>query len=203
MNDSPIFTPDLPSDVTCQTLHIISDTEALISKATASDLNDIATVTSVSRKSEMLTTRILLRDMFGKDTKLLHRHDGSPFVEGHEDLNISISHSQEYVAIATHPTLSIGVDIEHWRPTLARVKEKFLTPQEIAVYNTPSLLLLAWTAKEAVFKAARITGLSLHDINLPANPDENLATIYRQLHTFSLYTAPYNQTIVTIAVKNT
>ncbi len=205
MTDRLIFIPELPSDVMCQTLPIASDAEALMAQATVSDLDDIATVTSVSRKSEMLTTRILLRKIFGKDTKLGHHHDGSPFIEGHEDLNISISHCQGYVAIATHPTFSIGIDIERWRPTLTRVKEKFLTLQEISIYNTPTLLLLAWTAKEAVFKAARISGLSLLDINLPVNPNENLATIARQSHVvqFSLYTTSYNQTTITIALKNT
>ena len=84
----------------------------------------------------------------------------------------SISHSLCFAALAVSPDgRSIGVDIESFRPTLRRVAAKFLNADEVSVYATDEQLLLAWTLKEATYKAAGTTGLPLHDIHLPDRSD--------------------------------
>lgn len=109
----------------------------------------------------------LLRNLAGREVRLIHDGDGAPMLAD-LSLNISISHSPHYCAVASHPTLRIGIDIEEPRlEQLARVAFKFLTPYELAA-KVP--LLTAWTIKEAVFKAAGSPALFLSSIDTLSIP---------------------------------
>lgn len=69
----------------------------------------------------------------------------------------------------------IGVDSETARPQLLRVAGKFINHTESAyIPQLISTLLQAWTAKEAVYKAALTPGLGLTEITL--TPDMRTAT---------------------------
>lgn len=106
----------------------------------------------------------LIAENIGQDVRLLHDADGAPLLNG-SPLNISISHSRHFAAIALHPTLRIGIDIEEPRPEqLRRVIAKFLAPREQPLWA--DRLLEAWTCKEAVFKAAGLRNLPLGTIDL-------------------------------------
>lgn len=129
------------------------------------------------RQAEIETVGRMIRKVFGNEAALEHDSEGRPSIccprfNG----SISISHSLESCVLAvTHcPTASIGIDVETWREQLYRVARRFLSEEELPVYNTRELLLLAWTTKEAVYKAARIPGLPLKEIHLPLQiPDSN------------------------------
>lgn len=144
--------------------------------ASIDDLLDVSSVKSDSRKAEILATRQLVRDIFSPDAVIGHNPDGSPFIENLK-VNISISHCKGLVAIASHPHMKIGIDIERWRNTLLKVKPRFLSPKEIEHYTTPDELLWAWTAKEAVYKAAGLDGIDLaNGISLPLDHTSDIAT---------------------------
>ncbi len=71
-------------------------------------------------------------------------------------------------ALAVNDFSPIGIDLELWRDQIHRVREHFLSAREIERYDTPFLLLSAWTMKEALYKAASVQGLTLsRDIRLP------------------------------------
>ncbi|MCX4330666.1 MAG: 4'-phosphopantetheinyl transferase superfamily protein [Muribaculaceae bacterium] len=109
----------------------------------------------------------LIARTLGPDVRLLHDPDGAPMLSG-SPLHISISHSRDFAAIALHPSLRIGIDIEQPRPEqLRRVTAKFLTEKELPLWN--DRLLAAWTCKEAVYKAAGVRNLALGAIDL-TNP---------------------------------
>lgn len=144
---------------------IHGDIQCYISQADSVHLQAIEQVKSPSRRREILATRQLIDNILGHGTRLEHNADGSPVLADRR-LNISVSHCCGHVAIALHRDLAIGIDIETWRDTLLAVKRKYLSPDEEALFGTPAELLQAWTAKEAVYKAARISGLPLHDIRL-------------------------------------
>lgn len=83
-------------------------------------------------------------------------------------MHISVTHCRSLAAMALSHISEIGIDAEVWRPQLHRVAHKYLAPSELSKWaTTPRLLLLAWTIKEAVYKAARTPGLPLHSITLP------------------------------------
>ena len=112
----------------------------------------------------------LIAKVFGKDARLDHDEEGRPLVKGCDfDGMISISHCADLclLAVIRERGVSIGIDTEIWREQLRRVSPRFMTLDEGAAYDSPALLLLAWTTKEAVYKAARVPGLALQDIHLP------------------------------------
>lgn len=109
-------------------------------------------------------TARLIADKLGPKVRLLHDADGAPRLCG-STLNISISHSRHFAAIALHPSARIGIDIEEPRlGQLRRVITKFLAPHERELWS--DRLLEAWTCKEAVFKAAGLRNLPLGAIDL-------------------------------------
>ncbi len=109
----------------------------------------------------------LVSDTCGPAAALEHRDTGAPYISGieHPPL-ISVSHCAEAAVVAVSAGRQIGVDIEQLRPQLQRVRHKYLSDSELELFSTPDLMLLAWTAKEAVYKAALTPGLALHDISL-------------------------------------
>ncbi|MCI8998969.1 MAG: 4'-phosphopantetheinyl transferase superfamily protein [Muribaculaceae bacterium] len=137
---------------------------------------EISGDTSISRRErEHTAVNSLLREAFGRDIEVAHTQDGAPYLEAHPDTHISISHGIDtcVLAVSSEP---IGVDIETAREQLKRVAHKFLTPQEHARWSTLAdetegmlFLLMAWTAKEAVFKAALTPGLVLSEIAIDSD----------------------------------
>lgn len=181
---------------------ISDDITLLLADATEEDLELISEIKSDSRRAEILTTRALIRSVFGEDATLAHSDDGSPFLVGC-NLNISISHCRGMVVIATHPYKKIGIDIERWRNTLLKVKHKFLSQEEIEYYTSPTDLLTAWTCKEAVYKAAGCQGLDFaHDIKLPLNSIDTKAivSLSKGDRQFCLFTTASSEFTLSIAI---
>lgn len=104
----------------------------------------------------------LVAEAFGSDAIYSHHTDGAPLVEGREEA-ISVSHCRGLATLAVSRAASVGIDAETPRVQLQRVSEKFLNRAEGRPTDLGTLLRL-WTAKEAVYKAARTPGLSLTDI---------------------------------------
>jgi 4'-phosphopantetheinyl transferase len=65
----------------------------------------------------------------------------------------SISHAWPYVAVVVDTHAEAGIDIETWRPSITKIKDKFLAPTEQALLaHSERNMLLAWCAKEAAYK---------------------------------------------------
>ncbi len=142
------------------------------------EIAELEVVTSLKRRREMMLTRALVKQMFGRDARIGHRSDGSPFLVGRGG-SLSLSHSGDKAVAVYSEWERVGVDIEYWRVALRRVIHKFLSPEEIPVYTADDRLLLrAWTIKEAVYKAVGFNGLSMFAIGLPKNSEdeEQMAT---------------------------
>lgn len=131
------------------------------------------------REAEKAATARLVTTLFGPGAAISHNPDGAPLLilpDGATAPEISISHSIRTVALAVGRAGNpIGVDIELPRRQLVRVAPRFLAPEETAIHAaSEENLLRAWTAKEAAFKAAGITGLTLTDIRLDATASHAL-----------------------------
>lgn len=110
-----------------------------------------ADISLLRRQREKQAVERLLRRMLGHDAELTHSSSGAPLLPGY---HISISHSRDLAVVALDAVRPVGIDAEEMRPQLLRIKERFLSPQESQVFNTPQQLLTAWTIKEAVYKIA-------------------------------------------------
>lgn len=126
------------------------------------------------RERESMSRDILVRHLFPPETNLIHLPSGKPVLSGiaiPKDSATSISHSRDYVALSFSSDGDTGIDIESVdrESQLEKVAPRFLSPEELVCYSDiPHGLLLAWTAKEAAFKASAIHPVDfISDIKLP------------------------------------
>lgn len=130
----------------------------------------------------------LIERAAGPDARLIHDAHGAPLLAG-SDLNISISHSRSFAAVAASTRGRIGIDIEEPRlEQLRRVIGKFLAPEEMPHWS--ERLLAAWTCKEAVFKAAGVPGIGLGSIIL-VEPDVAIVPDGRRFRLQTIETPDY------------
>ncbi len=99
---------------------------------------------------EWVAVRVLLCDMLDRQVPILYHENGAPYLPDYEHLDISISHTRGYVAVALAETGGIGIDIEQIGPKVERVKSRFVREDEEA--ETLTKMLLHWSAKETAFK---------------------------------------------------
>ncbi len=77
----------------------------------------------------------------------------------HDTRFISLSHCQGFAA-AISAEVAVGVDVEVISPRVQRVKNRFLAANELAMLGeTDAMLMLAWSAKEAIYKLYGQKGL--------------------------------------------
>jgi 4'-phosphopantetheinyl transferase len=101
------------------------------------------------RLKQWLATRLLLASFFS-DAKIIYDDLGKPHLDN--DWKISISHSNEFVAIILNNNDTCGIDIEKISEKVARIKHKFLNPSDLKTVITNKHLTLYWGAKEALYK---------------------------------------------------
>lgn len=115
----------------------------------------------------------LLAEAFpGLDPVIRHLPSGAPQLEGVVgEWSISVTHCRGLVALAvTQYAAAIGIDADMTSRghQLRRVAPRFLSPSQHLQWGSgDGRLLLAWSIKEALYKAAGIAGLPLRDIPLP------------------------------------
>lgn len=121
------------------------------------DEKDISTVESFKnhkRKLEWLSVRTLLKNMLGKDEKIVYGPERKPYLYNNS-FNISISHSNNFTAILMSKKKRVGLDLEFMTTKILRIADKFLRPEELEHIDKEQELYhlyLHWCAKEALYK---------------------------------------------------
>lgn len=113
------------------------------------DEKDIPLTKNKIRLKQWMTTRLLLNSFFDK-INITYDDLGKPFLDN--GWNISISHSNEFVAINLNKNNDCGIDIEKVTPKIERIKHKFLNPTDLEKVISLEHLTLYWGAKEALYK---------------------------------------------------
>lgn len=106
------------------------------------------------RKQEWLAVRVLLKELCGEEKKIAYLPSGKPYLED-RSVFVSFSHTQGYVAVALHPSVEVGVDIEQYGTRVQRVASRFVREDErVSIESGDEVygLLLHWSAKETMFK---------------------------------------------------
>ncbi len=114
-----------------------------------------------------------------------HFHNGAPFLFG-EESRISISHADHFLVVATLPSTpevdlsefsrraAMGIDAERTdREQVLKIRERFLSDHELASIPADDVKanVIAWTAKEACYKALFQEGLDFReDIRIEKMP---------------------------------
>lgn len=109
---------------------------------------------SHNRKLEYLSVRILLKELIGKNNKIIYDQTNKPFLRGNQH-QISISHSHKLTSILVSKTKRVGIDIEYMSHRIRHIRDKFIHPDEV-ITEDPELLkyhlYIHWCAKEALYK---------------------------------------------------
>lgn len=105
---------------------------------------------SLTRQIEWVAVRVLLCRMLQRQVPISYDEDGAPSLPDCEGLDISISHTKGYVAVALAEHGYVGIDVEQISKRVEHVKERFIGADEQA--STIVSQLLHWSAKETAFK---------------------------------------------------
>ena len=131
---------------------------------------------NISRKIEWLSVRALVKNMLGKDTRILYNAENKPFVRGNTH-NISITHSNNLTAVIIGKDKRVGIDLEFMSGKISKVANKFINDRE-NIIEDPELskfhLYLHWCAKETLYKICDKQDINFRDgITIaPFHPDE-------------------------------
>ncbi|MDD6152038.1 MAG: 4'-phosphopantetheinyl transferase superfamily protein [Bacteroidales bacterium] len=137
----------------------ITETEAELRELTSvpsDELEEISYIKSESLRKQKLAVRALLDTLFEEKVYLSHHDNGKPYIENNAT-NISITHTDKYVAVLLSDIDEVGVDCESLDRDFTAVEKKALSQDEIEDLEDDAddrreQLAIYWCAKEAVYK---------------------------------------------------
>jgi len=115
---------------------------------------------SLISKEQFLGIRNLLK-MEDTNLKINYDVNGKPYLN--KNMGISISHSNELVALGLSNEINFGIDIQHKTEKIYKIQSKFLSEKEKKnLGNNAGIdsLIRIWSAKESVYKSLGIKGVS-------------------------------------------
>ena len=118
------------------------------------ELEEIQLFRNESHRKQKLAVRALLNEMFEEKMYLNHHDNGKPYLENCVT-NISITHTEKYVAIIIHDEEEVGIDVESLDRDFSAVEKKALSEDEIDDLDDEKKneqLAIYWCAKEAIYK---------------------------------------------------
>ena len=136
--------------------HVTESEEELLSLTSVpnDELEEISLFRSESQRRQKLAVRALINEVFEDKMYLNHHDNGQPYLENCAT-NISITHTDNYVAIIIHDEEEVGIDVESLDRDFSVVEKKALSEDEIDDLEKDrrnEQLAIYWCAKEAIFK---------------------------------------------------
>ena len=125
-----------------------------LSSTPSDEMEEISFIRSESLRKQRLAVRALLNTLFDEKVYLSHHDNGKPYLENNP-VNISITHTEKYVAVILHEEENVGIDIESLDRDFSAVEKRALSEDEIDDLEDEKRneqLAIYWCAKEAVFK---------------------------------------------------
>ncbi len=125
-----------------------------LSSIPSDELEEISFLGSESLRKQRLAVRALLAELFEEKVYLSHHDNGKPYLENMVT-NISITHTNKYVAVILHDEEDVGIDCESLDRDFSAVEKKALSEDEIDDLDDDrrnEQLAIYWCAKEAIFK---------------------------------------------------
>ena len=126
-------------------------------------------------KEYFLAVRKLIKN---EDPEIIIKYDlnGKPYLNTQK--GISISHSNEIVAVGISNEIDFGMDVQYKTDKILNIQNKFLSYNEKQnLGDTPGLesLIKLWSAKESIYKALGLKGVSFsNDIEIDIKKNKDL-----------------------------
>ena len=125
-----------------------------LSSTPSDEMEEISFIRSESLRKQRLAVRALLNTLFDEKVYLSHHDNGKPYLENNP-VNISITHTEKYVAVILNDLEEVGIDCESLDRDFRAVEKKALSEDEIDDLEDDKRneqLAIYWCAKEAVYK---------------------------------------------------
>lgn len=154
------LTKELDDDYhSCIGVWQITESEAELrglSSIPSDELEEISYIKNESLRKQKLAVRALLEAMFEEKVYLNHHDNGKPYIENRAT-NISITHTDKYVAIIINDNEEVGIDCESLDRDFSVVEKRALSEDEIDELEDDAderreQLAIYWCAKEAIYK---------------------------------------------------
>ena len=94
------------------------------------ELEEISLFRNENHRRQKLAVRALINEVFEEKMYLNHHDNGQPYFENCAT-NISITHTDNYVAIIIHDEDEVGIDVESLDRDFSVVEKKALSEDEI------------------------------------------------------------------------
>lgn len=136
--------------------------------------NEFEQLKTIKRQLEFLAARVAFQQLVGTHETITYTAEGKPLCKSN-NYQLSITHTQKWVAVLIHPTLEVGIDIEAPSDRFAKLYTRFLTPNEqqnLVDLSDLRRVQLAWSAKETLYKIIGMdavdfaTQLEIHNFEL-------------------------------------
>ena len=125
---------------------------------------------ALSRRKEILSEKIILHKLFPNDDVVMsHNADGRPVLSN--GMDISISHTRNYIAMMVSATRRVALDIEHISDRVKKVGRMYLRDDEH--FTEISEMLVAWCVKETMYKLFSSQNLTFQEIHVHGFQLEN------------------------------
>jgi len=139
-----IHTATVEYDRLGQMFHFLSKNEI--------DMSYLSQITNDKRKAEWMFIREIICKTMSSCEDIVYDEHRKPTFK-HSSFFLSISHSNERVAISINETHETGIDLQFITEKIQRIKSKFLNKEEQSnVGQDPTELTCYWSIKEALFK---------------------------------------------------
>ena len=129
-----------------------------LSATPTDEMEEISFIQNESLRKQRLAVRALLNELFEEKVYLSHHDNGKPYIEN-SAVNISITHTQKYVAVILHDEEDVGIDLESLDRDFSAVEAKALSEEErddLDDDRKSEQLAIYWCAKEAIFKRVSV-----------------------------------------------
>lgn len=128
---------------------------------------ELLKIKASNSRARWMASRLALKSVFEEWKTIQIKKDshGKPSFELLTG-NFSLSHSGDFAVCAYHPDKMVGIDVEEIRSKIFLIRKKFMKPDELSSIdqeNTMESLIVAWCAKEAIYKWQGKKGLSMKD----------------------------------------
>ena len=170
------------------------------------DINLIKSRKNELAREQFLAVRKTLQ-LENPGYKIRYDVSGKPSINS--DLNISISHSNFMAAIVFSDYSKTGIDIQLKESKILNIRNKFLNESEKLNNEHESevnYLTMIWTAKESIYKALGIKGVSFSDDIIIKNISNNKGQGYymsgKEKYKFDLTFFPIEDYILCYAQPN-
>lgn len=108
---------------------------------------------------------------------------GKPHLAGRE-YEISLSHTEDFIAVVFSPRSAVGVDLEKPREQILRILPRLYSPEEVAAVNGDlDMATIYWSAKEALYKLYGKRSVDFKEHLKLSGSSENLKGLIHINHT--------------------